>query len=115
MARSGQENGCTAALRASVPTAYPFSFGSQTLPGLAKLAEECGEVGQVIGKLMMTGGARAHWDGSDLIDRLAEEIADVQAAIDFFRRHNGVDFAAFAARVDRKRALFEQWHAEQAQ
>jgi len=30
-------------------------------PGLAKLNEESGELVQVIGKLMMTHGERAHW------------------------------------------------------
>lgn len=95
--------------------AYPFAFGSKTLPGLAKVNEECGEAVQQIGKLMMTGGSPRHWEGGDLIQNAINEMADIQAAIDFFRAHNVVDFPAFAARVDAKRALFEQWHTEQAQ
>lgn len=34
-----------------------FSLGSRTWPGLSKLVEECGEVLQIAGKIMGTGGA----------------------------------------------------------
>lgn len=93
---------------------YPFAFGSATLPGLAKLAEECGEVGQVIGKLMMTGGRAEHWDGTDLIARLKEEMADVMAALVFVGQTNFYE-TDFEERVAAKLALFEQWHREQTQ
>ena len=46
--------------------AGPFSFGSRTWPGLAKIAEEAGETQQIIGKLLASGGAAEHWDGSNL-------------------------------------------------
>lgn len=94
--------------------AFPFAFGSKTLPGLAKLAEEAGEVQQVIGKLMMTGGAAAHWDGSDLIQRLKEEMADLMAAMVFVGQTNFAE-DDFAERTHDKLALFMQWHREQAQ
>ena len=90
-----------------------FAFGSSTLPGLAKLAEECGEVTQVIGKLMMTGGAAEHWDGADLIVRLKEEMADVMAALIFVGQTN-FEEQDFEERVNAKLALFNQWHEEQA-
>ena len=48
---------------------------------------ECGEVVQVIGKLMMTHGDPVHWTGN-LRAQLLDEVADVEAAIVFFNRHN---------------------------
>jgi len=91
----------------------PFAFGSETLPGLAKLSEEAGEVVQVIGKLMMTGGSFDHWAG-DLQRPLTEEVADLSAALVFVVRHAGLDQAAIVERTQAKLALFEQWHEEQA-
>lgn len=69
----------------------PYSIGSDAWPGLSKLIEECGETIQVAGKLMGTGGAVEHWDGSNLGDRLIEEIGDLQAAIEFFVETNDLD------------------------
>jgi hypothetical protein len=46
--------------------AGPYSIGSTVWPGLSKLVEEMGEVGQVVGKLIATGGDPAHRDGTDL-------------------------------------------------
>lgn len=93
----------------------PYSIGSDTWPGLAKLAEECGEVIQVIGKIIALGGAEnySHWDGSDVRHRLQEELGDVLAAIDFVQSHNPLDDMAIARRQDQKTVLFEQWHAPQ--
>jgi NTP pyrophosphatase (non-canonical NTP hydrolase) len=88
-----------------------FAFGAERWPGVAKLGEEAGEVVQVIGKLMMTYGAPAHWDGSDLRQRLQEEVADLSAAIDFVIMHCGLDEAAIVARSAEKLAKFERWHA----
>src|ERR1700722_7934464 len=79
-----------------------FAIGSKVWPGLSKLIEECGEVVQVCGKLLGTGGASAHWDGSDLRERLTEEIADVLAAARFVILHNGLDEAAIAKRTNEK-------------
>lgn len=93
----------------------PFAFGSRTWPGIAKLIEEAGEVGQVAGKLLMTGGDTAHWDGSDLRASLQEEIADVMAAGYFVILHNQLDPEAIAIRVAAKLKLFQRWHVEQAE
>ena len=65
-----------------------FGFGTKEWPGVAKLNEECGEVVQVIGKLMATGGRIEHWEGSSLDERLAEEMADVLAAVNFVMEEN---------------------------
>jgi NTP pyrophosphatase (non-canonical NTP hydrolase) len=92
-----------------------FAIGSRRWPGLSKLSEECGEVVQVIGKLMGTGGEPAHWDGSDLRLRLTEELADVLAACDFVAMTNGyaLDEAAIAERRIAKLQQFLEWHREQ--
>lgn len=90
-----------------------YSIGSDVWPGLSKLNEEAGEVVQVIGKLMGTGGEAAHWDGSDLRERLIEEMGDVLAAVFFVVHHNGLNFDAVIRRQVQKRELFEKWHREQ--
>lgn len=91
-----------------------YSIGSIVWPGLSKVAEECGEIIQVIGKLMGTGGTVEHWDGTNLADRMSEEAADLLAALEFFIAHNGerLDREAIEARAAKKLALFEQWHAD---
>ncbi len=91
-----------------------FSIGSRTWPGLSKLIEEIGELGQVLGKLIGRRGKVEHWDGSNLSDRLHEELADVRAAIRFVEEVNGLDRDRIEERVQVKLALFKQWHAEQA-
>lgn len=90
-----------------------FAFGDNVWPGLAKLAEECGEVVQVIGKLMMTHGSPAHWSG-DLRVMLCEEMADVEAAITFVRMSclTREEEQAHDNRVSDKLHKFFGWHAD---
>jgi NTP pyrophosphatase (non-canonical NTP hydrolase) len=88
----------------------PFAIGSPVWPGLSKLTEEAGEVQQVVGKLMGTGGLEDHWNGTNLRTRLIEEMGDVLAAIAYVVKHNGIDDQALEKRFDEKLALFEQWH-----
>jgi NTP pyrophosphatase (non-canonical NTP hydrolase) len=92
-----------------------FAIGSPKWPGLSKLDEEAGEVVQVIGKLMGTGGDPDHWDGTDLRIRLQEEIADVLAACDFVQLVNpyALDEVAIAERRREKLETFLRWHREQ--
>lgn len=89
-----------------------FSIGSKQWPGLSKLVEECGEVTQVVGKIMGARGdaSRPHWDGSDLRKRLQDELADVLAAASFVIQFCDLDEVAIDTRVKVKRALFEHWH-----
>jgi hypothetical protein len=93
----------------------PYSIGSNTWAGLSKLLEEAGEVVQVGGKLLGTGGEIAHWDGSDLRVRLRDEMADLAAAIDFFLEENyeGDDMKAFYLRSQAKYRKFVEWQIEQ--
>lgn len=93
-------------------TAGPYSIGSDRWPGLAKLAEECGEVIQVIGKIIAANGETAHWDGTDLLERLEDEIADMRAAAAFLIRHNDLDAGRVTNRTADKLVTFDGWHRE---
>lgn len=88
-----------------------FAIGDDQWPGLSKLSEEAGEVVQVIGKLMGTGGKANHWDGTDLRQRLIEEIGDILAACEFVIELNNLD--GVGKRRYEKLALFHKWHAAQ--
>ncbi|MFB9410254.1 MULTISPECIES: MazG nucleotide pyrophosphohydrolase domain-containing protein [Dactylosporangium] len=91
--------------------AGPYEIGSATWPGLAKLAEEAGELVQVLAKLVGASGRETYYDGTDLRARLIEECGDVMAALAFFTSANGLN-ADVAPRASQKLALFERWHAE---
>lgn len=87
-----------------------FSIGGKVWPGTSKLLEEQGELIQVLGKLMATGGDTKHWSG-DLRKMLVDELADLSAAMVFFQMHNlTVDEArAVAIRANEKLELFKKW------
>ena len=90
-----------------------FAIGDESWPGLSKLAEECGEVVQVIGKLMGTRGEEEHWDGTNLTERLLDEMADLSAAMNFVMDKN--PFTLEQSRVYQRRVLdkynlFCDWH-----
>jgi NTP pyrophosphatase (non-canonical NTP hydrolase) len=80
--------------------------------GVAKLIEECGELQQVLGKkLAWWDTDDPHWDGSDLEQRMAEEIGDVMAACEFVASMFGIHAEAYERR-DAKVKLFAHWHVE---
>lgn len=90
----------------------PFSIGSDVWPGIAKLIEACAEVVQVCAKLISTGGRTDHWSGDDLSERLAEEIGDLRAAIQYVHAHNTysrLDWAMVQRRTDDKFSLYQVW------
>ena len=92
-----------------------FSIGGQVWPGTSKVLEEMGELTQVLGKLVGSHGEIAHFDGSDLQVRLVEEIADVLAALDFFREQNLGEHgpaSSLESRRARKLELFRAWHKQ---
>lgn len=97
------------------PPPGDYAIGSDHWPGTSKLIEELGELQQVLGKLLGTGGSTKHWDGSDLRKRLVEEIGDVQGAIDFFAEENLTvsEGRAILQRQKDKRRVFDQWHNDQ--
>ena len=87
----------------------PFGIGAEVWPGLAKAAEEAGELLQVLGKLVATGGRPEHYDGSDLRARLIEECGDLLAAVAYLTAANGIE-AEVAERAAGKREIFQAWH-----
>jgi hypothetical protein len=93
------------------PSAGPYEIGSQTWPGLAKLAEESGELVQILAKLVGASGRDTYYDGTDLRARLIEECGDLRAALTFFVETNELG-PAVEARAAEKLALFRRWHAE---
>lgn len=93
--------------------AGPFSIGSDHWPGVAKLLEEMGEAAQVLGKLIAAGGDPNHWDGTNLVDRMVEELGDLSAAIEFVITTNGLDADAIDARAAQKLAVFRHWQDTQ--
>lgn len=93
-----------------------FSIGSNCWPGTSKVIEEMGEALQVLGKVIATHGATDHWDGSDLRERLIEELGDVLGAMQFWQAENldAFERIRLSQRAEGKRRLFETWHYEQA-
>jgi NTP pyrophosphatase (non-canonical NTP hydrolase) len=90
-----------------------FSFGSDVWPGLAKLVEECGELQQVLGRLIATHGSTEHWTDGDLRRSLIEEMGDVSAAIEFLATIglDDADHMELALRKARKLDLYWRWNA----
>lgn len=88
----------------------PYSIGSNNWNGLSKLIEECGEVTQVCGKIIGTGGELQHWDGTDLKVRLEEELADLCAAMSFIIETNNLSMSFIVSRKFNKVKLFNEWN-----
>ena len=77
--------------------------------GIGKLVEECGEVMQAAGKAIAFPEGD-HPDGKGPVaDRLAEECADLYAALDYFVSVNGLPVAEVRLRRDIKVAKFTAW------
>lgn len=93
--------------------AGPYCIGSDKLNGLSKLIEESGEMLQTLGKMIAIGSMGDHWDGTNLKDRVEDEIADVLAAIKFFAEKNGLDHEKMRVRKLEKYDTFCQWDHEQ--
>jgi len=89
-----------------------FSIGSKKWPGISKLVEEAGEVQQVCGKLIGARGETLHWDGTNLRQRLEEELGDLVAAIGFVIERNGLNEDAIERRSVEKHKLFWDWQGE---
>lgn len=87
-----------------------FAIGDKVWPGTSKVIEECGELLQVLGKLIANGGKPDHWDGTNLHHRLVEELADVFAALTFFMEINGLDRELIEERAKLKLERFHKWH-----
>ena len=86
-----------------------FALGDKEWPGVSKLIEECGELVQVLGKLIQSRGEREHWSG-DLVLMAEDEIGDVLAAIRFVIKHSCLRDKETADRSSSKMLKFEEWH-----
>lgn len=86
-----------------------FAIGDRKWPGVSKLVEEIGELGQVAGKLMGSRGDIKHWSGN-LWDMMHDEIGDVLGAIRFIVKRCKLDEVRIATRADHKFRTFESWH-----
>ena len=79
--------------------------------GFSKLAEETGELQQVIGKVLAYGlKCDNHPDGGKpLADRFIEESGDVIASIYFIVQKYNLNINAIDRRVSDKLIIFKQW------
>lgn len=77
--------------------------------GLSKLLEEIGELGQVAGKKLACMDTEIHFDGSNLHERMEEEMADVLASIEFVRKKFGLNKQRINERAIDKIATFMSW------
>lgn len=73
------------------------------------MAEECGELLQVIGKIAAFPDGE-HPDGTDIVARLHDELADVAAAGAFVIEANVMDRWAVERRSREKLRRFRGWH-----
>lgn len=111
------DKACRAAIEVAkdleAPSVPNMAIGSDVWPGLAKLAEECGELQQVIGKIIAYP-AGEHPDGAgDLANRLRDEMGDVAAAIAFVVEANEqIKGHEVAKRQAIKSYRFACWHEE---
>lgn len=87
---------------------------TMTAGGVAKLIEECGELLQVCGKRLASYHEDLHWDGTNLRERMEEEMGDVKAAIQFVTDKFGLNSAFIESRKFEKLRLFREWdsHAD---
>lgn len=88
--------------------------GAQTAPdvhwhGIGKLAEECGDVLQIIGKAVPFPSGD-HPDGKGPVrGRFIEELGDLYAAIDYFCQANQLPESLITSRRRCKLAQFHRW------
>lgn len=80
--------------------------------GLAKLGEECNEVGQVVCKAIQAGSIdNHHWSG-DLRVMLEDELGDLLAAAKFVMDKLQLDQDRIGDRMDLKYERFTKWDQE---
>lgn len=82
----------------------PYTMSSQDWPGLAKLAEECGELVQVIGRII-----QGYHPNGELLHNLIDEMGDVRASLIFVCESNGIPKKAVHDRADIKLEKYRGW------
>jgi len=78
-----------------------------TANGLAKLAEELGELQQIVGKMLAYGIGDHPDGGAPLIERFNSEAGDVMAAIELVAELNGGSYVEMIIRSKFKLSDFE--------
>jgi hypothetical protein len=87
----------------------PYSIGSDTWPGLSRLAADAAQVVRVACTIMGNGGdTPQEAEPGGLRESLQEELGDLRAAIDYVIGKNALDWDAVNRRRDRKRSLYER-------
>lgn len=83
-----------------------------THQALGKAAEECGELAQILARCLIQGVDNSDpKTGQPNRDRLAEELADVDATISWLFEVLGIDVEAHNRRMDRKITGFREWQS----
>jgi hypothetical protein len=85
----------------------PYGIGSDTWPGLSRLAADAAQVVRVACTIIGTGND-THQDAAVQRESLQEELGDLRAAIDYVIGKNALDWGAVNKRRDRKRSLYER-------
>lgn len=88
-----------------------YTMSNRVWPGLGKVIEECGEVVQVAAKIIVNHGSTEYYDGSDLRSHLEDEIADLEATLEFLKSENGLDRWRIYNRKQSKLLKFHKWKA----
>jgi hypothetical protein len=87
----------------------PYSIGSDTWPGLSRLAADAAQVVRVACTIMGNcGDTQPEAETAGLRESLQEELGDLRAAIDYVIGKNALDWDAVNRRRDRKRSLYER-------
>ena len=85
----------------------PYGIGSDTWPGLSRLAADAAQVARAAAAIISTGNDTAQ-DAAVQRENLQEQLGDLRAAIDYVIGKNALDWAAVNRRRDRKRSLYER-------
>jgi hypothetical protein len=85
----------------------PYGIGSDTWPGLSRLAADAAQVARAAAAIIGTGNDPAQ-DSAVQRENLQEQLGDLRAAIDYVIGKNALDWAAVNRRRDRKRSLYER-------
>ena len=85
----------------------PYGIGSDTWPGMSRLAADAAQIASVARTIISTGNDT---DQDETVQResLQEQLGDLRAAIDYVIGKNALDWGAVNRRRDRKRSLYER-------
>lgn len=85
----------------------PYGIGSDTWPGLSRLAADAAQVARLAAAIIGTGND-THQDTAVQRESLQEQLGDLRAAIDYVIGKNALDWTAVNRRRDRKRTQYER-------